>query len=143
MESVNYPFTLEHIPASKLQHAIHTLKKIKKLRIHLMDPFRCVSANYNLVAGNGTVADLVQLTEDLARTCVEDLLKAQPSLQAMAPVLSSSTAPALADFYVELSVLLEELGLEILYLLRKVGIQDTIEECNKAAHKHVDYFLNI
>lgn len=133
---------------------LDSLKKMRRLRITLMDSLRGVAAEYNRDAGNGTLAELVESTELVARTCVDNLLlrdQQEGTFQKFESLLRSSTEDALAEFYVQLCSLLVTspsaaqggTERELAEMLRDVKLLDAIECCQEVARDHVREMLGL
>ena len=115
-----------------------------------MDPLRGVTAEYNRDAGKGTLRQLVERTELAAESCVDNLLKLQPdSMLSLEAVLRSSTEDALAEFYVDLCVLMEECGdWDVVDMLScgddaSVSLDDAIQCCYAVSRDHVREVLGL
>lgn len=140
---------LSKLSPSANKMVLTTLKKMKRLRLALMDPLRGVTADYNRDAGKGTLMELVKRTELAAECCVDDLLKLQPDMHSWESVLRSSTEDALAEFYVDLCVLMEECGdWDVVDMLScsgdaSVSLEDAIQCCYAVSRDHVREVLGL
>lgn len=147
---------LESVSPSKLRLYTESIKRMHRLRLRLMDPLLSIASHYNKDAGNGSLRELVERTDDFAATCVASYANFQTSsasgfyprskdvVEAMVPMLEESVQSALAEFYLELSCLLSDCdstcGNNVLHSVLVLGcmdIKDILACCYQAARNNV------
>lgn len=150
---------LESISPNKLRLFIESVKRMQRLRLKLHDPLSSMAAPYNKDAGNGTLRQLVQRTEEFAATCVDSYATFQTSrgygfvqkesMDAMIPILHSSVNHALSEFYVDLSCLLSDCcgeendHLASSFLVGIMDMKDILECCYQVARNNIRRKLHL